>query len=315
MTQSSADTVGVDISKDFLDTNIHPSGEARRFANDAKGHRALIAWLATRPVQRVVFEATGAYHRAFERTLAAAGLPMAKINPRQARRFAEAVGKLAKTDTIDAAMLARFGALLTPPTREPVSQTLDEMKELHNARQALVKDRTAILNRQKQMRNTILKRLAAQRLKQIDSQLKAIDNALEGLRDSDTALKARFDILLSIPGIGATTAFAMLIEMPEIGTLENSQAASLAGLAPVARDSGKWSGKRSIRGGRANLRQAIYMPALVATRFNPDFKAKYQAMIAAGKPAKVAIVTIMRKLVVLANALLKAGRNWQPKAA
>ena len=314
MTQTTADTVGVDISKDFLDANIHPAGETRRFANDAKGHRGFVTWLEGRPVQRVVFEATGAYHRDFERALAAAGLPAAKINPRQARRFAEAIGKLAKTDTIDAAMLARFGALLTPQTREPISQILDEMKELHNARQALVKDRTAALNRQKQMRIAILKRLVTQRLRQIDGQIKAIDAALEALRDRDTDLKARFDILLSIPGIGATTAFAMLIEMPELGTLESPQAASLAGLAPVARDSGKWSGKRHIRGGRANLRQAIYMPALVATRFNPDFKTKYQAMIAAGKMPKVAIVAIMRKLVVLANALLKAGRNWHPKA-
>jgi transposase len=263
----------------------------------------------------VVFEATGAYHRRFERTLAAAGLPMAKINPRQARRFAEATGKLAKTDTIDAAVLARFGALLTPQARQPVSETLDEMKELHNARTALVKDRTATLNRQKQLRSAILKRLAMQKLKQIDGQLKTIDAALTALCNADTDLKARFGILVSIPGIGAATAYAMLIEMPEIGTLENPQAASLAGLAPVARDSGKWRGKRSIRGGRANLRQAIYMPAFVATRFNPDFKAKYQAMIAAGKPPKLAITAIMRKLVILANALLKAGRNWQPRLA
>jgi transposase len=315
MSEHTPVTVGVDISKDFLDTNIHPSNEARRFTNDAAGHNAMIVWLQGRQVDRVVFEATGAYHRSFERTLAVAGLPMAKINPRQARRFAEAIGKLAKTDAIDAAMLARFGALLTPQIHTPVSQTLDEMRELQNARTALVKDRTATLNRQKQMRIAILKRLATQRLKQIDNQLRAIDAALAALRDADAALKTRFDILLSIPGIGASTAFAMLIEMPEIGTLEGPQAASLAGLAPLARDSGKWSGKRSIRGGRANLRQAIYMPALVATRFNPDFKTKYQAMIAAGKPAKVAIVAIMRKLIVLANALLKAGRNWQPMTA
>ena len=315
MTQSSAETVGVDISKDFLEANVHASGDARRFANDAKGHRAFIAWLKDRQVERVVFEATGAYHRAFERALAAAGLPTSKVNPRQARRFAEATGKLAKTDTIDAATLARFGALLTPQTREPVSQTLDEMKELQNARNALVKDRVATLNRQKQLRSAILKRLANQRLKQIDSQLRAIDCALASLRDADSSLQAKFDILLSIPGIGAATAFALLIEMPEIGTLENPQAASLAGLAPVARDSGNWRGKRSISGGRANLRQAIYMPALVATRFNPDLKAKYQALVAAGKPAKVAIVAVMRKLLILANALLKAGKKWQPKTA
>jgi transposase len=315
MSELTADTVGVDISKDFLDANIHPSGAAKRFSNDTKGHRALITWLQGRQVERVVFEATGAYHRTFERTLAAAGLPMAKINPRQARRFAEATGMLAKTDAIDAAMLARFGALLTPQTREPVSQTIDEMKELHNARAALVKDRTATLNRQKQMLSAILKRLATQKLKQIERQLATIDTALCALRDADAALKARFDILVSIPGIGAATALAMLIEMPEIGTMDNPQAASLAGLAPVARDSGNWRGKRSIRAGRAGFRQAIYMPALVATRFNPDFKAKYQAMITAGKPAKVAITAIMRKLVVLANALLKAGRCWVPKAA
>jgi transposase len=315
MSQSSADTAGVDISKDFLDVSIYPSRASGRFANDAKGHRALIAWLKAHPVQRVVFEATGPYHRTFERTLAAAGLPMAKVNPRQARRFAEATGRIAKTDTIDAAMLARFGALLNPQIVQPVSQTVDEMKELHNARQALVKDRTATFNRQKQMRIAILKRLATQRLKQIDNQLKAIDAALAALRDSDAALKTRFDILRSIPGIGPATAFAMLIEMPELGALENPQAASLAGLAPIARDSGKWRGKRSIRGGRANLRQAIYMPALVATRFNPDLKAKYQAMIKAGKPPKVAIVAVMRKLIILANALLKANRFWQSKLA
>jgi transposase len=315
MTQSSAETVGVDISKDHLDVHIHPTGATNRFTNNGKGHQAFLAWLTPDQVERVVFEATGAYHRVFERTLAAAGLPLAKINPLQARRFAEATGKRAKTDAIDAAMLAKFGALLKPQTREPVSKTLDEMKDLHNAKGALIKDRTATLNRQKEIQLPLLKRLATQRLKQIEGQLKAINAALHALCAADKALQAKFDILVSIPGIGPATAFAILIEMPELGTLEAPQAASLAGLAPVARDSGNWKGKRSIRGGRANLRQAIYMPALVATRFNPDFKAKYQAMIAAGKPAKVAITTIMRKIIVLANALLKAGRNWEIKAA
>lgn len=242
-------------------------------------------------------------------------MPLAKINPRQARRFTEACGTLAKTDAIDAAMLARFGALLAPQTHEPVSQTLDEMKQLHGARSALVKDRTAILNRQKQLRSVLLKRLASRRLRQIQSQIDAIDAALKALRDADLTLKARFGIRISIPGIGEATAFAMLIEMPELGSLGNSQAASLAGLAPVARDSGAWKGKRAIRGGRASLRQAIYMPALVATRFNPDFKAKYNAMTAAGKLAKVAITAIMRKLVVLAKTLLKKRQNWQSKPA
>lgn len=143
MPQSNPETVGVDISKDHLDVSIYPSGEAKRFTNDGKGHKALIPWLSDHQLARIVFEATGAYHRRFERTLAAASLPMAKINPRQARRVAEATGRLAKTDAIDAAVLARFGALLAPEIRQPVSETLDEMKELYNAREALIKDRTA----------------------------------------------------------------------------------------------------------------------------------------------------------------------------
>ena len=189
------------------------------------------------------------------------------------------------------------------------------MKELHGARQGLVKDRTAALNRQKTVRSAIIKRHIAQRLRQIETQLTALDTALKALIDADPELATRFAVLASIPGIGEATAIAMLIEMPELGSLDQRQAASLAGLAPVARDSGRWKGKRSIRGGRATLRQALYMPALVATRFNPDLKRKYQALIAAGKPAKVAITAIMRKLLLLANALLRDGRKWSPKTS
>jgi transposase len=307
--------VGVDISKDDLNVCLYPSDASKRFSNDARGHRALIDWLAPRHIARVVFEVTGAYHRAFERNLGLAGLPMAKVNPRQSRRFAEATGKLAKTDRLDAAMLARFGALLQPAVRPIVSQTLADMKELQVARQALIKDRTAALNRQKQLRSALLRRQAAQRLRQIETQLGDIDAALAALCKEDPELKERFDIIVSIPGVSTITAFAILIDMPELGTLEHSQAASLAGLAPIARDSGQWKGKRSIRGGRASVRQALYMPALVAIRFNADLKTKYLALRKAGKPAKVAIVAIMRKLIILANALLRDRRRWSQNPA
>ena len=310
-----AETVGVDISKDTLDLHVHPGGATRRFANDAKGFKALIAWLGGFDIARVVFEATGAYHHGFERRLSDAGFALAKINPRQARRFAEAIGVQAKTDAVDAAMLARFGALLEPPTRAIVSETLDQMKELHVARRALVKDRVAAANRSHIRRAALLKRQAAERLRQIERQLAAIDDALRALLVADAALKARFDILVSIPGLGETTALAVLIEMPELGQIEHKCVASLAGLAPIARDSGKHSGKRFIRGGRAQLRQALYMPALVAVRFNVDLKSKYQALTAAGKPAKVALTAVMRKLLILANALLRDGRNWTPTLA
>ena len=310
-----AHSVGVDIAKDTLEGHLHPAGKVSRFANDAKGCAALIAWLKGFEVVRVAFEPTGAYHQAFERRLAEAGLPLVKVNPRQARRFAEAIGRHAKTDAVDAAMLARFAALLEPPVRPVVSATLDAMKELHVARRALVKDRVAARNRDHRHRSALLKRHARERLRQIDRQLAAIDAALHAELAADPALQVRFAILVSIPGVGAATAFAMLIEMPELGALEHKGAASLAGLAPIARDSGQRRGKRSIRGGRAHLRQALYMPALVAVRFNAAMKAKYDALRAAGKPPKVALTAIMRKLIILANALIRDGRIWSPLPA
>jgi transposase len=315
MPSTIAQSVGVDIAKDTLEVHLHPAGRVRRFANDAKGWAALIAWLGGFVIARVAFEPSGAYHRAFERRLAEAGLPLVKVNPRQARRFAEAIGRHAKTDAVDAALLARFAALLEPPVRPVVSAALDAMKELHGARRALVKDRVAACNRDHRYRVPLLKRQAGERLRQIDRQIAAIDAALHAALAADPALQARFAILVSIPGVGEATAFAMLIEMPELGALEHKCAASLAGLAPIARDSGQHRGKRCIRGGRAPLRQALYMPALVAVRFDPAMKAKYEALLAAGKPAKVALVAIMRKLLILANALLRDGRLWSPLPA
>jgi len=285
------------------------NGSSRRFTNDRQGHKALIAWIGDND-RRVVFEPTGPYHRAFERRLAAAGLALVKVNPRQARRFAEATGKLAKTDRLDAAMLARMGTLLELQARPVRNKTLSELKDLHMARQALVKDRTAAKNRAKTIVLALLKRHNGQRLRQIERQIKAIEDAILAIIKTDPGLARRFAILTSIPGVCAITAFALLIDMPELGTLQAKQAASLAGLAPVVRQSGKWSGRAFIRGGRADVRQALYMPALVACRFNPDLKAKYQKLIKAGKPAKVAITAIMRKLIILANTLLSDDRKW-----
>jgi transposase len=307
-------TIGVDVSKDALDAHRLNAGTSRRFSNDAAGCKALIAW-AGAGVARVVYEPTGPYHRLFERALAAAGLPLVKVNPRQARRFAEATGQLAKTDRLDAAMLARMGSLLAIAPRLPRSQTLNDLKDLHMAREALVKDRTAAKNRAKTLSLVLLKPQTAERLRQIERQLQDVEAALLDRIRQDQALAESFAILTSIPGVSTLTAFALIIDMPELGRLDAAEAASLAGLAPLARQSGRWIGRAFIRGGRAKVRHALYMPALVATRFNPDLKAKYDQLISAGKPAKVAITAIMRKLVVLANALLKARRPWTPKRA
>jgi len=307
-------TIGIDLSKDMLDVYRLSDGAARRFTNDKAGYKALIKWIGGQAT-RVVFEPTGPYHRAFEQALAKAGLPLVKVNPRQARRFAEATGKLAKTDRLDAALLARMGALLELDVRPIHSNILAELKELRIAREALIKDRTAAKNRAKIRTLPLLKQQNAQRLDEIKLQIAAIDAAILTLIKTDAQSAERFRILTSIPGLSRITACALLIEMPELGTLDARQAASLAGLAPVTRQSGRWTGRAFIRGGRASVRRALYMPALVAARFNPDLKTNYAKLIAAGKPAKLALTALMRKLLVLANALIKSQRTWTPKLA
>ena len=306
--------IGIDISKDHLDVHRLPGDERRRFDNSKAGHKALIRWIGDTPA-RVVYEPTGYYHRALERALAAAGMPIAKVNPRQARRFAEATGNLAKTDALDAAMLTRMGAVLSLEARPVPSGIINDLRDLRTARNALIKDQVAAQTRAKAITLPLLKRQNAARLKQIEAQREAIDAEINTLIQGDPDLAQRFAILCSIPGIAAVSAAMLLIEMPELGSLDEKQVAALAGLAPIARQSGNWKGKSFIRGGRQQVRQGLYMPALVAIRFNADLKAKYEQLIKAGKAPKQAITAVMRKLIILANALLKKGRQWQLRAA
>jgi transposase len=305
-------TIGIDISKDHLDAHRLPGGEHERFDNTSSGHKALLRWIGSAPA-RIVYEPTGPYHRNLEVRLATSGMPIVKVNPRQARRFAQAVGGLAKTDALDAAMLARMGAVLGLEARPVRDATLNILTDLHLARAALVKDRTAAKNRAKMITLALLKQHNAARLKQIDQQLAAIDAAIAAQISADPTLAARMAILVSIPGIGAVTAAMLVVEMPELGGLDSKAAAALAGLAPITRQSGQWKGKSFVQGGRKQVRQALYMPALVAMRFNPDMKAKYKQLTSTGKAPKQAITAIMRKLIVLANALLKKALPWQPK--
>lgn len=308
-------TIGADISKDHIDLHSLPDGGTLKVANDRKGFAAIVRWIGTKGVERIVYEPTGAYHKTFERFMMVQRLPLSKVNPRLARRFAEATGRLAKTDRIDAGLLAHYGALLAPRILQANTQTHNDLKELHVARLALIKDRTAAKNRAKNLSNLLLKRQNVDRLRQIERQMKAVDEAIMALIGADVSLKARFDILVSIPGVSQITAFTLLIEMPELGELDEKAAAALSGLAPMSRQSGRWTGRAFIAGGRAIVRHALYMPALVACRFNPDLKTKYEDLTKAGKPPKVAITAVMRKLIVLANALLRKNRKWEPKPA
>ena len=303
-------TIGIDVSKDQLDAHRLSDRRHIQVANDKAGHKALIGWIGKADPPLVVFEATGAYHWRLEAALGADGIPFAKVNPRQARRFAEATGRLAKTDRVDAAMLARMGAVLELEGRTPPDRNLHDLRELLTARRALIKDRTAARTRLATATLPLVKRQLDTRVRQIEKHLRTIDAAMADTVARDEAMSRKLAILISIPGIAETTALSMLIEMPELGTLEGKQAASLAGLAPISRQSGKWQGRERIQGGRPVLRRAIYMPAIVAARFNPDLTAKYDQLIHAGKPAKLAITAVMRKFVVMANALLRDDRKW-----
>ncbi|PTX38097.1 IS110 family transposase [Allosediminivita pacifica] len=307
-------TIGVDISKSCLDVFRLEDQAAQRFENSAAGFRALREWLGKAPVARIVFEPTGPYHKAFEAALGET-FPLVKVNPLQARRFAEAHGTRAKTDAVDAQMLARMGATFGLASQAPCSREARVLKDLHVARTGLIKDRTRLRNRAQTHDIAVLKRQNKVRLAQLDRQIAELDAEIAALIEARRSTARNRDILCSLPGIGPVTAAALLTLLPEIGTLARKQVASLAGLAPVTRQSGQWQGKAFIAGGRKPLRDALYMPALVAMRYNPDLKAKYDALRAAGKPAKVAIVTVMRKLIETANALVKADRFWARKTA
>lgn len=235
-------TIGVDISKSHLDAFRLEDGAAQRFENSAAGFRALVKWLGKAPVARIVFEPTGAYHKAFEATLGET-LPMVKVNPLQARRFAEAHGTRAKTDAVDAQILARMGMAFNLVPQGPESRETRVLKDLHVARTGLIKDRTRLRNRAQTHDIALLKRQTKARLAQVERQLAELDTEIAALIETRKTTARSRDILCSMPGIGAVTAAAMLTLLPEIGTLERKQVASLAGLAPITRQSGQWQGK------------------------------------------------------------------------
>ena len=309
MNNHSGDAVGVDISKTHLDA-CRPDGEAKRFGNDAKGFEEFAAWVAADAL--VVYESTGHYHRDFEEALAGQ-LRLARVNAARARRFAQALGEEAKTDAADARVLAAMGAALPLRQVEARSAAQRDLDGLATARDGLVRDRVAALNRREHVRGKLLKQQNRNRLAQIDRQLRAVDARIGELLAADAALARRAEVLASIPGLGPVTVAGLVVGMPELGGLDAKAAASLAGLAPMARESGSWTGRSHIKGGRRRVRRLLYMAALSAIRCNPDMAAKYRQLTGNGKPGKVALVAVMRKLLLLANVLLRDDRLWTPR--
>ena len=294
---------GLDIAKASL--QLHFQGKSYDLANSVGGHHQLLKRLAAIPGVHVVCEATGGYERAVVAALHAANIPVSVINPARVRQFARASGELAKTDPIDAAMLSAFGRAFAPvPTPQRTATEL-KMAALVARRTQLIELHVAERQRAETCAEPALGRLFTAWLTQLKKQIAKVEALIEALLEEQTALAAQVQRLDAITGVGRVTAVTVLATLPELGQLNRRQAAALAGLCPYNRDSGQWAGKRHISGGRADVRRALYMAALSASRSNHLLKPFYDRLIAAGKPAKVALTAVMRKLIVLMNHLLK----------
>jgi len=307
--------VGIDVSKNTLDILIEPAGESLHIAYDDAGVSEISRRLKRVAPTLIVMEATGGLETRLASELAAQGLPVAVINPRQARDFAKATGQLAKTDKVDAAMLAAFARAIRPAVRPMKDADTRDLDDMVSRRRQLVAMRVQEKLRLETAASKPLQKNLKSHISWLDKQIAKLDSDLtKRLRRSD-AWRTKDDLLQGIPGVGAVTSVTMLAKCPELGQLNRREIAKLAGVAPMANDSGKHRGKRFVWGGRADVRTVLYMAALAAKRFNPVIKAFADRLEKAGKPAKVVIVACMRKLLTIMNTMLKNNTSWTLKSA
>ena len=305
---------GIDVGKKHLDAHVLPLDQHRRFANDKCGRRALRNWLCRLGVTRVVFEATGRLHRPLHQCLSDAGLETVLANPTRSRRFAEAIGHLAKNDRVDALMLASYALLDNHRAVPPKPEKLRALSDLLVIRRKLVEQRAALRKVSGELGCDAARQAGAPVIAAIDCQVRDLDRQIQQCLADDEGLARRAAIVQSIPGCGPGTAASLCADMPELGALDRRQAAALIGLAPFAADSGGSSGRRRIHGGRQHPRNVLFMAATAAIRCNASCQALYDRLTTVkAKKHKVALVAVMRQLVVLANALLRDDRLWQPQ--
>jgi transposase len=306
---SQAVFVGIDVAKARLDVCLWPTGEWLEFANDSKGIRALVRHLARLEPAAIGLEASGGYEREALAALCTAGLPAHRLNALRVRRFAQGCGIMAKNDRIDAAVIARFVSCV--PQHEAVHDpAAARLGELVTARRQLVEELTRCTNQAARIIHGVLKRMAARRIARLKADILLIDQALAEAVAADEHMAHKNRLLRSVPGVGPVFAHTLLALMPELGKLTRRQAASLIGVAPFDCESGTFRGQRRIIGGRKPLRDAAYMAALVAGQHNPAMKAFRQRLADAGKPPKVILVAIMRKLLATLNAMIKNQQTW-----
>lgn len=306
-------TVGIDVSRDRLDVHLHPVGETLTLGNDQAGADALVARLAgITGLIGIGVEASGRYERLVAATLAAAGLPVVVLNPAQVRAYANAMGQRAKTDPIDARVIARFMLALRPEPRPLPDEKTSHLQALVARRRQLVEMLGAERQRHRLAAPGRVKLSLARMVSILGDELKALDSDIDHTVRGTPAWRTNEDLLASVPGIGKVISRTLLAELPQLGQLGSKPIAALVGLAPFTRQSGKWRGKSFISGGRDTVRTALFMGAMVATRHNPILKAFYNRLVAAGKPKMVALIATARKLLTILNAIIRDQKPWTP---
>ena len=301
--------VGIDVSKDRLDVHVRPSGESFAVARDGEGLAALIARVRSHAVRLIAVEATGGFESVVAAAIGGAGLPLAVVNPAQVRHYAQAVGRRAKTDKVDAEMIARFAEMTQPEPRPLPDAATRLLGDLIARRRQLIAMMVAERQRAARLPARV-KRSCERVIRVLERELAELDRDLDAAVRGSPAWREREDLLASVPGIGPVTARTLIAELPELGTLDRRKIASLAGLAPFTRQSGKWRGKAFIGGGRSSVRAALFIATLSAARHNPAIRSFHQRLIAAGKPKMLAIVACMRKLLTILNAITREQKPW-----
>jgi len=302
--------IGIDVAKQYFDLHCLKTGQDQRMENSTDGIRQCVALCSKIHPELIVMEATGGYELTLAGTLQSEGFAVAVVNPRRIRDFARAAGQIAKTDTLDARIIARFAATLQPMPTEQINENTQKLKAMVARRNQLVGLHTAESNRLEHANTRDIQRSIAAVIKVIQTQLKNIDRQIEEHIRNTPQLQQRAENIDSVPGIGPTTAHLLVTELPELGRLNRRQIAALVGIAPIARDSGTFRGKRMTGGGRKNIRSRLFMPTLVAVRHNPVLKAYYTRLLSQGKCKMVALIAAMRKLICILNAMLKNNQKW-----
>ena len=310
MTQESI-YAGIDVAKDRLDLALRPSGTLRTVAYDAAGISSLVSELQSLGPSAVVLESTGGLELPLAGALAAASLPVAVVNPRQVRDFAKATGRLAKTDALDAQVIAHFAEAVRPAMRPLPDSETRELHSLNARRTQVVEMLVAEKNRLGRAGQAVRPRIRAH-IEWLEQELKDLDRGLRDMLRRSPVWREQDDLLRSVPGVGPQLSVALLADLPELGALGRRQIAALAGVAPMNRDSGSMRGRRSVSGGRGRVRAVLYMGALVASQHNPVIRSFYQRLLAAGKPKKLALTACMRKLLTILNSMVKHGQRWDP---